>query len=245
MPTSASELLSKLTYKNGLNSLAVLVHILANINYDAMGPGGMEWLNSIREFGKFNTIVTPVDATFYMRIIILYLNTTFGIVQLLPKYSQGEIVQDGISYWFALATGLQVISTIFFSFESLVGFFISTIMLGGMVACIMKILLNHSSGRVRETEHSPEEYWLLRFPFSVQFGWYLCILISSINNIFVRFGASPLFQIILAIICFIAYGAIAAKMLVFNGENPNYVVPSVVAIFTVSTTSYTNRVCLV
>ena len=58
-----TSLFQGLTYKNALNCVAVLIHILASIDYG--GPGGMEWLNSVREFGKFETIVTPTDATFY------------------------------------------------------------------------------------------------------------------------------------------------------------------------------------
>ena len=230
------QMLTGLTYKNALNCVAVLIHILASINYG--GPGGMEWLNSIREFGKFETIVTPTDATFYVRDIILYFNVTFGICQMLPKYSSGEIVQEGITYWFFAATAAQVISTIFFSFDSLMGFFFSTVILGGMVFCFIKILLNQSSGSVDEVQHSPEEYWLLRFPFSLQAGWYICIFISSVNNVLVRtgFGNYPWVQVLLALICFVAFAGVAAKCLMFNGENPNYVIPAVIAIFTVSST---------
>ncbi len=221
-----------LTYKNALNCVAVLIHILASIDYG--GPGGMEWLNSVREFGKFETIVTPTDATFYLRYIILYFNVTFGIVQMLPKYSSGEIVQEGVSYWFFAATIAQVASSIFFSFDSLMGFFLSTIVVGAMVFFLCKILSNQASGSVDETQHSPEEYWLLRFPFSLQTGWYMCIFITSVNNIFVRLGYSPLFQVFLAIICFASFAGIAAKMLLYNGNNPNYVIPAVISVFTVS-----------
>jgi hypothetical protein len=225
-------LFAGLTYKNALNFAAVLIHIIASISYG--GAGGMEWINSIREFGKFETIVTPADATFYVRDIILYFNVTFGMAQLLPKYSSGEILQEGVSYWFFAATIAQVISTIFFSFDSLVGFVFSTIMVGGMVFCFFKILSNQASGSVDSVQHSPEEYWLLRFPFSLQAGWYLCIFISSINNVFVRLLNYPWVQVLLAILCFAAFAGIAVKMLLLNGSNPNYVIPAVIALFTVS-----------
>ena len=223
-----------LTHKNALNCIAVLIHILSSINYE--GPGRMEWLNSIREFGKFETIVTPSDPVFYLRNIILYFNVTFGIVQLLPKYAAGELVQGGVDYWFFAATISQVFSTIFFSFDSLIGFTLSTVMLGSMTFCFLKILRNHASGSVNENDHSPEEYWLLRFPFSLQAGWYLCLSISSLNNVFVRtaIGEYPWVQVLLALLCFAAYAGIAVKCLKFNGSNPNYVVPAVIAIFTVS-----------
>ena len=226
--------MESLTYKNALNVIAVILNVLSRIDY---GPANnnMEWLNSVREFGRFETIVTPVDSIFFITQIIVLFQVVFAVVQLLPRYSMHELVQEGVSYWFFVATIVQFASSICFSLETFIGFCLSTILIALEVCIFLKILFNQSSGSIHVTNHSAEDYWLLRFPFSLQAGWFISIFIVSLNNFFAWLGFSASMQVVLAVISLLTFAGTAAKMLVFNGGRPNYVIPGVFAVFTVST----------
>jgi hypothetical protein len=167
--------------------------------------------------------------------IIIFFQGLFACVQLLPKYRGTTLVQDGVGYWFISATGLQLLGSIFFSLDNFVGFCLSTVCVAGMVYCFKRIL------NTQETEdvltHSPEDYWLLRFPWSVQAGWFICIFMLSINNFFINLGAGEVGQLILTFLTFAALGAIILKLLLFSGNTPNYVIPATIALFTFGITS--------
>lgn len=223
-------------HKNALNVAAVLLSLLSSIDYDnARASESMAWINSIRDVGKFESIVTPADPTFFLFQIVVMFNVAFGVVQLLPAHNKNEILQDGVDYNFFLAVMSQIVASIFFSFDSFMGNVVCTIFVGIMVVLYHKILHNQANLSVEPRRHSPEQYWLLRFPFSLSAGWFLCLLVTCINNLLVKswFFGHPLFQLIFAIVCFVFYAGLSVKFLLYNGDRtPNYVIPGIISIFT-------------
>jgi hypothetical protein len=221
-----------LNAKNGLNVLAFLMNVLFRID---LGPGYPRWLEAASEFGMFETILTPERQWFVIFDMIIFLQGLFAFVQLLPKYRATTLVQDGVGYWFISATGLQLLGSIFFSFDNFVGFCLSTVCVAGMMYCFKRILNTQETEDV--STHSPEDYWLLRFPWSVQAGWFICIFVLSINNFFITLGAGEVVQLLLSFLSFAALGSIIVKLLLFSGDTPNYVIPATIALFLFGTAS--------
>ena len=85
-----------------------------------------------------------------------------------------------------------------------------------------------------DSTQTPEEYWLLRFPFSVHFAWALAVASMSVNGFFVQLGVGSTFQVVLGIVTIILFGGVGYKMLFLNGPKPNYAVPMVLSWFLVS-----------
>lgn len=227
-----------LTPKNGLNVLAVALLAITMVPWD-LGPD-MDWLNRAEDFGRFETILTPSEGIFFFPKIVLMFEVVFGIVQLLPRYAPSLLVQSGVCYYFGGAAILQLFTSIFFSKAEGEGaafwLFLSLVCMGAMTAALLKILIGQSSisnDESEESEPAVEDYWLLRFPFSLHAGWNIGIFIVSVNNLFkVMFEEVAWLQAIIAFISLAGFGAIAAKMLLFNGTQPNYVIPAVLAFFT-------------
>ena len=86
--------------------------------------------------------------------------------------------------------------------------------------------------------HEPEDFWLLRFPFSLQGGWTMSLFIMVINSFITYIGAGVHIQIIFGFLSLSLFGLISVKMLFANGQNPNFVIPSVFAWFIVSVIYY-------
>ncbi len=232
---------SHLTHKNGLNVLAVVLLFITMVPLD-FGPD-MDWLNRVGDFGRFETILTPSEGIFFFPKIILLFEVVFGIVQLLPRYAPSPLVQSGVCYYFSAAAVLQLFSSVFFDKAEGEGaafwLFLSLVCLCAMTAALLKILIGQNSistDESEEAEPAPEDYWLLRFPFNLHAGWNIGIFIVSVNNLIkVMFEEAAWLQAIVAFISLAGFGAIAAKMLMFNGTQSNYVIPAVLAFFTVST----------
>mmetsp|Transcript_16242 Transcript_16242/g.24368 ORF Transcript_16242/g.24368 Transcript_16242/m.24368 type:complete len:378 (+) Transcript_16242:110-1243(+) len=219
-----------------------------------------EWLRGKGvEFGNFETIITPTDFTFIISDVVFLFEIIFGFVQLLPNYSKTELVQEGVSYWFFAAAIADLLSSAFFEMEMESPWMslLSTLLIGAVSAFMLKILIQQSSsssgagdtggtgttagtssssgtsaGRGGVKTHTPEEYWLLRFPFNLHAGWAISIFMLSLNNTFVVGGVGPVVQAFIGAFSLIAIGGITAKMLFFNGGKPNYVIPFILSLFT-------------
>jgi len=209
-----------------------------------LGPDWPEWMQPewLRgkgvEFGRFETIITPTDFTFIISDIVFFFEIIFGFVQLLPNYSQSELVQEGVSYWFFAAAIADLLSSAFYEMEMESPWMslLSTLLIGAVSAFMLKILIRQSSPTETGTSgvetHTPEEYWLLRFPFNLHAGWAISIFMLSLNNTFVVGGLGAVAQAFIGAFSLIAMGGIAAKMLFFNGGKPNYVIPFILSLFT-------------
>jgi len=262
LPPVVQRSISHLTHKNALNILALCIIFMTSLELEMnpdwpewMQP---EWLRGKGvEFGNFETIITPTDFTFVISDVVFFFEIIFGFVQLLPNYSKTELVQEGVSYWFFAAAIADLLSSAFFEMEMESPWMslLSTVLIGAVSAFMLKILIRQqssssptetdtgtgtetgtgtgtSAGRGGVKTHTPEEYWLLRFPFNLHAGWAISIFMLSLNNTFVVGGVGPVVQAFIGAFSLIAIGGITAKMLFFNGGKPNYVIPFILSLFT-------------
>jgi hypothetical protein len=138
-----------------------------------------------------------------------------------------------VSYWFIASSISQLLWSFDFSLDNWFGALLSVGFMAVMVGCNGKILITQSS---LTTEHQqPEEYWLLRFPFSLHTGWTMAVFVMSINGFFNAFGLPEFIQLILGFVSLAAFAGISWKMLLANGDEPNYAIPAIVAWVLVST----------
>lgn len=218
----------KINLKNYLNVLAFIINALLRIDF---GPGAFGgWFDRALEFEGYETIVTPSDSWFkFFFYSIVFFQGIFTFVQLLPNYRSTTLVQDGVSYGFIAGAFLELGASFLMSMENLTGLILSSACMAGIVVSFLRVLYIQSTEDV--TRHSPEDYWLLRFPWSFQAGWFICVFLTSINGIFVLLEAGAGLQLTLAFVTLFLYVLIAVKMLFLNGSRPNYVIPGVISFF--------------
>lgn len=225
--------MASLNYINYINAGASLIMGLHTLNFEA-GPG-MEIFNflSLRDLPRRfeQGAMTPADPFFVLFNIVALFLSMFGIIQLLPAYRASPMVQEGVKYYYAIATAAQVIAlaignnameaNVFQALMSTIFYSITTI-------CTWKILNNQAHA---PSDTSSEEYWMIRFPFGLQAGWSISLVIMSAN---VLFAMGTFMHIVIVLLSLAAYILIPVKLLLLNGENPNYIVPAILAIVTVS-----------
>jgi len=216
---------------NGLNVAAFALSWLLN---SAIGEpeavfNGMENLRR-----RYESIVTPMALTYLMMHLVLVLQGVFAVCQLMPKYRQSDLVQKGVRHWFFLSAISQLLWSFDLGVEGTFGALLSVALMGLMFFTV-SVVLRSQAALSYETQ-TPEEYWLLRFPFSIQCGWILAVFIESINAFFKELEVGQIFQFILGVLSFGFFVFISWKMLFANGVNPNYIIPSVLAWFTLGIT---------
>ena len=229
---------------NYLNLLAACINIVlftldSNEDY---GPD-YDFFNrfNLRDLSRryINGAMTPAEPFFVIFNIVSLFLSVFAMIQFLPAYRSLSMVQDGVGYWYFIGTVAQIFA---FTFSvdnievSFVTSLLSTIFFSITCASTWKIL--HNQHHNATSDNSPEEYWLIRFPFQLQSGWNIALTTMSVNILFrgdINGGFSAVMNSILIIASLIVYAAISGKLLFFSGNvTPNYVIPSVIALVTVS-----------
>jgi hypothetical protein len=224
---------------NYLNVGSAFTLGLFTLNLDL--PPGLELLNmfNLLDFplNYEQGAMTPAEPFFLFFNVVSLLLWIFAFAQLLPKYRASPMVQEGVGYWFAITTASQVLAYAFSAVEqNLFSISMSTLFFGISVGCAWKILHNQAQ---LESDGSSEEYWMLRFPFSVQAGWSFVPCILSANALFAMGG--QVMKAIIIVISIKVYALIPVKLLLFNETSPNYVIPAFFSLITVSTYSINMR----
>jgi hypothetical protein len=218
-----------LNYLNYLNVGAFVITWLLNSELD-FGPDNefFNFLNGMRELGRrYESVVTPEETTFLIAHLTLLFEGIFTTIQLLPAYRATPLVQDGVHYWFFASVVAQLFWCMGFGLENIFGAFLSVAFMGAMLYSLSQILLRQAN--MTELNQTPEEYWLLRFPFSLHTGWTMAVFVMSINGFFTAVGVNSIVLLIIGVLSLAAYVGIAYKMLFANGDHPNYAIPSVIA----------------
>ncbi len=225
--------MSSLNYINYLNAASSFIIALYTLNVDA-GPG-YEFLNvfNMDDFPRRyeQGAMTPVEPFFVLFNVVALFLCIFAIIQLLPTYRASPMVQEGVGYYYAIATLAQVLA---FGIgganmeENVVQKIASTMFFGVMTGCAVKILNNQVNV---VSDGSPEEYWMIRFPFGLQAGWSIALVIMSAN---ILFAMGTFMHVVIVILSLLAYILVPVKLLLLNGENPNYVVSAFLALISVS-----------
>ncbi len=222
---------STLNTINYLNAAASVIIGLYTLNIEA-GPGMNAYLNifSMRDFPRQfeQGSMTPAEPFFVLFNIIAMFLCVFAIVQLLPTYRASPMVQEGVGYLYAVGTLCQFLANTIGRGDGFLSTLISTIFYGGMAGCIWKILNNQAH---LGTDGTSEEYWILRFPFSLQAGWSIALTLMSANTLF---ELGSIMHVIIVIASLAAYVFIPVKLLFLNGDYPNYIVPAFLSLITVS-----------
>lgn len=222
--------MTSLNIKNALNVGAFLLNCLTYFNVDGPQFRMLEWMNTARQFEEFDTIVTPSRFIFaVLSTAVFFAHGVFTVINLLPKYRNTGLVQDGVSFWYFTATVFQLMAAFSISFEGQFGVFFTCAAFFGMIACLAQILIRQAKV---DNQQEPEDYWLLRFPWHLQFGWIVCVFIVCFNHFVAEFDAAPAWQGFFGLVSLISLAAISFKLIQTKGSEPNYVIPTVFSIFT-------------
>ena len=225
-----------LNLNNVLNILAFILTWV--LNSSVAGPPDREhfWTNGIAELQRrYESILTPADLTYLIAHLILFFEGAFTICQVLPKYRASVMVQEGVQHWFFVSALAQFLWSIDMGIENVWASLVGMFFMVAMFVSLCRILITQAW--LTDGNQTPEEYWLLRFPFSVHFGWAFAVMLQSVNGFFVQLGFGMVFQLVLGFISLIAFAGLGFKMLFANGANPNYMIPMVFAWFCVSSSS--------
>mmetsp|Transcript_12820 Transcript_12820/g.15684 ORF Transcript_12820/g.15684 Transcript_12820/m.15684 type:complete len:299 (+) Transcript_12820:123-1019(+) len=213
---------------NYLNVGAFALSWLLNSEAD-LGPD-FPFLNGMRELGRrYESIVTPAETTFLISHLVLLFQGIFTVTQMLPSYRDSRLVQDGVQHWFFASAVAQLFWSIDLGFENIVGSLFSVLFMACMVYSNGQILMNQAA--MTEAEQTSEQYWLLRFPFNLHTGWTMAVFIMSVNAFITFIGSGGFIQLIFGILSLIGFAAMSWKMLLANGDKPNYAIPSVLSWF--------------
>mmetsp|Transcript_5210 Transcript_5210/g.9921 ORF Transcript_5210/g.9921 Transcript_5210/m.9921 type:complete len:312 (+) Transcript_5210:470-1405(+) len=222
----------RLNFYNYLNVVAFALSWVLNSDV-VRGPEAQDqnmfWSGIGNLFNRYESIVNPTSQTYLIAHLILLLEGVFTCVQLLPKYRASVMVQDSVKHWFFLSALMQFLWSVDLGLANTVGQVLSVLFMGGMFFSVTRILLLQAANT--DSTQTPEEYWLLRFPFSMHFAWAMAVFSMSLNGFFVQLEVGRTAQVVMGIITLLSFIAVAYKMIFRNGSKPNYVVPLVLAWF--------------
>jgi len=223
---------TKLNRNNILNLAAFAMSFVLNYQDGPENEGN--WLNGMSSlFPRYESLMTPANTTFILTKVILILEGVFAVVQLLPKYRGNHLVQECVKHWYFVLAFTQLLWSLDLNIENMWGSVVSTLFMGVMFATVSMILVSQAKSSDSATQ-TPEEYWLLRFPFNVHCGFIMANFIASINAMFVQIGFGALTQFISGFISLAIFVLAGYKFLFMNGPRANYAIPTVLAFYAVS-----------
>jgi hypothetical protein len=145
-------------------------------------------------------------------------------LQLIPKFRAHPYVQKGVSYWYigvCIAQGIwSFVYTYEYIWQSLLFISLATVSLAG---CVVGSYYQYSAGNKTFVE-----YWFLLFPFSIHFGWTLCVTLVNVNIVIVWAKAAAVTQITVAI-CTLAFIYTCAVWALCVPTRPNYTVAAAIS----------------
>lgn len=207
---------ASLNYLNYLNLIGYIINVF--FTFASVPVFGIPDNGELSD--KYQTILTPSGWAFSIWGIIFISEAAFAITQMIPKYRDHPMVQDGVSIWYFVSCVVQSGWTLSFGYEVII---LSLICMVSILLSLGLILVKQNKV---ESDGSLEEYWLFRFPFSVHCGWIISATCLNIGVVAVNEGSSATVQTNLAVVClvFIVLCSFAAT---FLPKSPNYAIPSV------------------
>jgi len=230
--------MAPLNYINYLNVAASCIIAMHTLDID-LGPE-FDFFDKFNMRDFFRTFeegsFTPSEPFFLFFSIIAMFLMIFAVVQVLPAYRSSPMVQEGVQYWYFAGTVVQLFANRLAdeADDSFVRRFFSTLFYGLVVGSLWKILDNQARAKT-VSDNSAEEFWLLRFPFSLQAAWVTAITIMSANVLFIGeeegFTFSSFMHGLVVFVSLIVYAGLSVKLLLFNNDSPNYTIPAVFSFF--------------
>lgn len=215
------------------NFFNIIAFGLSWIIYSNVGlPGSGEDAGIFGGIGNlwhyYGSIVLPTKQVFFVADLVFLTQGMFTIAQLLPAYRSSSMVQDCVKHYFLVSVVMQFLWSIDIGIDTTVASVLSVIIIGVMFFAVTKILILQA--RNTDSNQTPEEYWLLRFPFSLHFAWALALIGMSVNGFFYKLEIGSAYQVVLGVITILAMAGIGFKMIYKNGPLPNYVVPTIISV---------------
>jgi len=193
--TLAAEAVSApLNTKNYLN----LVFYILNI-YFTYGIGSYGWFGS-QTNGElsaiYQTLVTPKDVAFAIWGIIFLFQGIFACVQLLPRFRDTDMVQDGVSYYYVLVSTFQIAWSFAFGYNMIGTALVFIVLIWLSLASIVYSQYciksnNHKDNSGNSTLSPATEFWLLQFPFDIHCGWLVAATALNASVVAVKMEVTP------------------------------------------------------
>jgi hypothetical protein len=131
----------------------------------------------------FPTIISPSPYFIVVIWAVIFASQgIFTIFQVTPVLRARPQVQDGVKYYYGLASFLQVLYTLTYNTEMMV---ISVFIALGVVASLRSLVQSQNAA---QADNNWAEYWLLRFPFHLHLGWMYYVFLLTLQSTFVYFN---------------------------------------------------------
>jgi len=177
---------------NAMNLLNIGYCFLSTLFNVGIGLCGMFFLPTYAaQSARFPTIISP-SPYFITAIwsIIFAAQGIFTIFQVTPVLRARPQVQDGVKYYYGLASFLQVLYTLTYNTEMIEA---SVPLAFGVVASLHFLVKSQNQA---QADNSWAEYWLLQFPFHLHLAWMYFVSLLTLQNAFVYVNFSNLVQMI-------------------------------------------------
>lgn len=180
-PRSGSRRSSRRPRLNAMNLLNIGYCFLSTLFNVGIGLCGMFGLPTYAvQSARFPTIISP--SPYFITAIYPVIFATqgiFTIFQVTPVLRARPQVQDGVKYYYGLASFMQVLYTLTYNTEMLVA---AVPFAFGVVASLRSLVKSQNEA---QADNSWAEYWLLRFPFQLHLGWMYFVSLLTLQNAFV------------------------------------------------------------
>mmetsp|Transcript_32448 Transcript_32448/g.71240 ORF Transcript_32448/g.71240 Transcript_32448/m.71240 type:complete len:329 (-) Transcript_32448:182-1168(-) len=207
----------RLNELNILNAGYCFVSTLLNV-----GVGLLGWFrlpSYAKQSGRFPTLISP--APWFITgiwIFIFVLQGLFTVFQMTTVLRARAQVQDGVKYYYGLASLFQVMFTLTYCTEM----FWASCVFSFAVIIVLRLLIESQANAA--SDHSWAEFWVLKFPFRIHLAWMDFVAVLNINNILVYMNASTLVQLICGGIS-LAILIIVSVMELFKHKTPLFIIP--------------------
>lgn len=209
---------TNLNFVNYLNLVGYIVN--AFVTFAASPIFGFPSNAKLSE--KYQTLVTPFGAAFGIWSVIFIMQAIFVIYQMLERYRGDKLVQEGVSYWYFIACMCQCGWTFAFGYEAIP---VSALMMVGILVSLAMIV-NQQNQLEPSSEHGLQEFWILKFPFSIHCGWIAAAFAINMNVLVLDLGASAGPQVACAYLTLAFAGLVAIFVLAYLSP-PDFTIPLV------------------
>jgi hypothetical protein len=141
---------------------------------------------------------------------------------MLPHFRGKAMVQKGVGYYFIFACFFQAQWTLEFAYEK-IG--VSLVFMIHIWAALSDLLYSQYN---TPSESTLAEFWLLRFPFAIHYGWVTVALALNVNVLVVGNTARADIQLAVGIISLVVLHAISVWVL-FAVRKANYTLAAVLS----------------
>jgi len=213
-------------------NIANLIAYIANAGFVSSVPVLLKLPDNAEVSNKYQTLVTPAGFAFAIWGVIFLVQAIWSIVQIVvPTVRRNPLVIRGVGYHYVLVCACQVAWTFAFSLEQLA---MSLFWMLGILFYLLRIYMAQdkvlsSSSHDEDGGSYSKNYWLLRFPFGLHFGWIVAASLVNVNLVLVAYDVSPDVQYATAIATLTA-AVLASGFVLFKETqkpSPNVVVPLV------------------